>query len=107
MTREGGIQVQPADYPTFSLAYGTLLKNSFATLRKKRKIKRKPVPAGATGAGAGKAATGGGATFIPALPKVVGPRRGAGKGKRDRSVRRRERELKKMLGRKKKVAAVV
>lgn len=85
-------QVQPSDYLTFSSTYGSLIKSSLSTLRKKKKTKRKAADSKKDRDGAG---------FVVRLTKVVGPRRGAGVEKRRRLVRRRERELKKLWARKK------
>lgn len=92
-------QVQPADYEAFSLAYGTLLKTSLSSLRKKRKTKRKaPTGAAAKELAAAKAS---GAAFAVRLTKVVGPRRGAGVEKRRKLQRRRAKELVKLAARRK------
>lgn len=93
-------QVQPADYTSFTTSYGAVLKGAMTSLRKKRKQKRKPDAVKKAGASGG-AAGAGRATFVPRLPKVVGPRRGAGAAKRDRAVKRRARELAKLVARKK------
>ena len=92
-------QVQAADYSAFTTSYGAILKGAMSSLRKKRKQKRKPAEGGkkaAPGAGGG-----GRATFVPTLPRVTGPRRGAGAAKRDRAIKRRARELVKLVARKK------
>ncbi|KAL8286519.1 hypothetical protein RQP46_004536 [Phenoliferia psychrophenolica] len=88
--------VQPADYAAFTASYGTVLKGAMTSLRKKRKQKRKPE---GKKAAPGAAAGGARATFVPTLPKVVGPRRGAGKAMRDRAEKRRARELAKLEAR--------
>ena len=93
-------QVQPADYTSFTTSYGAVLKGAMTSLRKKRKQKRKPDAVKKAGVSGG-AAGAGRATFVPRLPKVVGPRRGAGAAKRDRAVNRRARELAKLVARKK------
>ncbi|GAA6000319.1 hypothetical protein JCM10207_007959 [Rhodosporidiobolus poonsookiae] len=91
--------VQPADFDTFTAAYSSLLRVTFASgLRPKRKraagegakkLKRKGASASAAG-GAGAEA---GAGFVARLPKVVGPRRGNGREKRKRLERRREKAV--------------
>ncbi|ORY74324.1 signal recognition particle 14kD protein-domain-containing protein [Leucosporidium creatinivorum] len=86
--------IQPNDHETFSLAYGSLLKASLSSLRKKKKTKRKAAPSAAVG----------GSTFAVQLTKVVGPRRGAGVEKRRKLLRRREKEVKKLVARKKRDA---
>lgn len=59
------------------------------------------------GSGVKSAATAGGAggTFRPRLPKVVGPRRGAGIEKRRKTVRRREKAVERFKAGKKRAAA--
>ena len=72
--------VPPDDLITFSAAYTLLLRSTFATgLRKRRDKKR-------------------GAAAVAALrlPKVVGPKRGAGRKKRQSTLRQRLRALAKL-----------
>lgn len=89
-----GAQVQPADYLSFSTSYGTLLKASMSSLRKKRKSKRKPEAKKSKDSKSKPA-------FVLQLPKVVGPRRGAGHGKRQKSIKRRDKALEKLGARRK------
>ena len=71
--------VQPDDLVTFSAAYTLLLRSTFATgLRKRRDKKR------------------GAAAVAAPLPKVVGPKRGAGRKKRQSTLRQRLKALAKL-----------
>lgn len=81
-------QVQPSDYEAFTFDYGRLLKNSMTALKKKKKVKVVKKK------GEGLAAGG------LSLPKVIGPRRGAGVKIRRRSVKNREKALKVLWARK-------
>lgn len=65
-----------------------------SSLRKKRKSKRKPEAKKGKDAKAKPA-------FVLQLPKVVGPRRGAGHTKRQKSIKRREKALEKLRARRK------
>lgn len=86
--------VQPEQYASFTLAYGQLLKATFAqTMRAKRKAKA-PKSRGAAAAESGKAAAANKKkTKTPAPagepPKVSGPRRGPGHGSRQARFRAR------------------
>ncbi|KAK4704049.1 hypothetical protein P7C70_g2171, partial [Phenoliferia sp. Uapishka_3] len=88
-------QVQPSEYTIFTTSYGAVLKGAMTSLRKKRKQKKKPEASKKVAGGESKA------KFIPTLPKVIGPRRGAGASKRQRALKRRARELAKLVARKK------
>lgn len=90
-------QIQPSDYLTFTSSYSQILKSSMTTLRKKKKTK--PLPKSLVGTAPGGAGT---STFPLTLTKVVGPRRGKGHSKRQRSEKARERQVAKLLARRKK-----
>lgn len=88
-------------------SYTALLRASITYLRPKRKKTVKPAPAAAAKskkpalvAAANSTAAGGAATFAR-LPKLVGPKRGAGALKRQRLKRRRETAVKKLVARRK------
>ncbi|GAA5858546.1 hypothetical protein JCM8547_007354 [Rhodosporidiobolus lusitaniae] len=98
--------IYPADYDSFTTLYHSLLRSTFsASLRPKRKKASAPTAAAKKAAKrkarSGAAATGAEAAeaapakeekvgFALRLPKVVGPRRGAGVEKRRRLMRKRE-----------------
>lgn len=92
--------VQPQDTESFTLAYGSILKAHFSLTMRKKAKKRKDKEKEKMGAAAVAAAdskkrrrqTRGG------LPKVSGPRRGAGHSKRQRSLKARARAARKIVG---------
>lgn len=94
--------VQPADTDSFALAYGSILKTHFSQAMRKKAKKRKDKEREKMGATAAAAAdskkrrrqTRGG------LPKVSGPRRGAGHAKRQRTLKARARAAKQILAKK-------
>lgn len=98
--------VQPADYPSFSLAYGQLLKSTFAqTMRVKRKGPKARAPGKAKGGASAeasksakkKAKTISGPMDERVLPKITGPRRGAGHAGRQARFRARVKAANKIL----------
>jgi hypothetical protein len=94
--------VQPEDTDGFTLAYGSILKAHFSlTMRKKQKKRkdkeREKLTATAAAAADSKKKrkqTRGG------LPKVIGPRRGAGHSKRQRTLKARAKAARKVLDKK-------
>lgn len=92
--------VQPEDTDSFALAYGSILKTHFSLTMRKKAKKRKDKEKEKIGSAAVAAAdskkrrrqTKGG------LPKVSGPRRGAGHSKRQRSLKARARAARKIIG---------
>ncbi|GAA5984971.1 hypothetical protein JCM5350_000085 [Sporobolomyces pararoseus] len=96
--------VQPQDYLSFTEQYTTILRSSLSSsLRPKRKrtapksaskskSKAKSTGTTTTAGGGGGAVVG----FRPNLPKVVGPRRGNGRKKRQASQARREKIVSKI-----------
>ncbi|GAA5950063.1 hypothetical protein JCM3765_004180 [Sporobolomyces pararoseus] len=92
--------VQPQDYLSFTEQYTTILRSSLSSsLRPKRK-RNAPKSASKSKSKAkstGTTTTEGGAVgFKPNLPKVVGPRRGNGRKKRQASQARREKIVQKI-----------
>ena len=100
------MQVQAVDVSSFLTRYTAVLRSHMTALRPKRR-KRAPKKAAAAGAAptSAKSKAAARATFVFRLPKVIGPRRGAGHEKRQRSVKRRDRELKKLWQRKRREKA--
>jgi len=75
--------VQPEALHQFSSAYGILLKSSMTSLRKRNKKKDRRKPDARKGKG----------PVAASLPKVVGPRRGNGRKRRQASLKARLRAL--------------
>ncbi|GAA5869798.1 hypothetical protein JCM16303_001797 [Sporobolomyces ruberrimus] len=107
--------VQPSDYPSFIDQYTQILRSSLsATLRPKRKRTAANASSGggtskkskskstassksqATTTTGGAEGTTSSAGFSPTLPKVVGPRRGNGRKKRQAAQARREKIVNKI-----------
>lgn len=94
--------VQPGDYTSFTSAYGTLMKTHMAKTMikkdKKKQLKKKELRMKEVQARQKKAGAAGKALVSrTGLPKVTGPRRGAGHGKRQALMKRRYAIAKRIL----------
>lgn len=91
-------QVHPTALPAFTTAYTALLRQSVTFLRPKKKKQLKKSSATTPSASASKPTAPAGTTFSR-LPRLAGPKRGAGAHKRQRLKKRRAAQLGKMAAR--------